>query len=52
MTEIKLSLDTLNAVMAYLGTQPYQSVANLIAAVQREAAGQVPEVEPTPEATP
>jgi hypothetical protein len=37
---INLSLDTVNAVLGYLGTRPYQEVYQLIAAIQAAAAEQ------------
>ena len=44
---ITLKTATVNAVLQYLGTQPYQSVAGLIQAIQSEAAPQVPQAEQT-----
>jgi len=41
MSEYKISLETLNAVLAYLGSRPYQEVFNLIKSVQDEASKQV-----------
>lgn len=41
MSEYKISLETLNAVLAYLGSRPYQEVFSLIKAVQDEAAKQI-----------
>ena len=41
--QITLSTNLVNQVMAYLATQPYQSVAGLIQAIQQEAAPQVPQ---------
>lgn len=40
MSEYKISLETLNAVLAYLGNRPYQEVFNLIKAIQDEASKQ------------
>jgi len=40
--QITLSTQLVNAVLAYLGSQPYQSVAQLIQGIQSEAQGQVP----------
>ena len=40
---ITLKTATVNAILQYLGTQPYQSVAGLIQAIQQEAQGQVSE---------
>ena len=41
--QITLKTATVNAILQYLGTQPYQSVAGLIQAIQQEAQGQVSE---------
>jgi len=41
MKEITLTLDLVNALMQYIGTRPYAEVHQLIAEVQRQAAGQV-----------
>ena len=35
--QIALKTTTVNAILAFLGTQPYQSVAGLIQAIQQEA---------------
>lgn len=43
--KIELSVTVVNAVLGYLGTQPYQSVAQLINAIQQEASPQVPAAE-------
>jgi len=40
--QITLSTQLVNAVLAYLGSQPYQNVAQLIQGIQSEAQGQVP----------
>lgn len=40
--QITLKTATVNALLQYLGTQPYQQVAGLIQAIQAEAAPQVP----------
>ena len=40
--QITLKTATVNAVLAFLGSQPYQSVAGLINAIQQEAAPQLP----------
>lgn len=40
MSEYKISLETLNAVLAYLGNRPYQEVFGLIKAIQDEASKQ------------
>jgi len=34
---ITLSLNTINQILAYLGTRPYQEVFQLIEAIQKEA---------------
>ena len=34
MNEIKVPVETLNAILGYLGTKPYQEVFNLIQTVQ------------------
>ena len=39
--QITLKTATVNAVLQFLGSQPYQSVAGLIQAIQQEAQGQV-----------
>ena len=46
--KIELSLDLVNAVLGYLGTQPYEKVFQLIEAIKRE--GEV-QITPTPEPT-
>lgn len=38
MKEIKISVDTLNAVLGYLGARPYQEVFNLVKLIQDAAA--------------
>lgn len=35
---INLSVETVNAILGYLGTRPYQEVYQLIAAIQAAAA--------------
>lgn len=35
--KIELSLGLINAIIGYLGKQPYEQVASLIAAIQQEA---------------
>ena len=42
MDKITLPLNLVNAIMGYLGKQPYDQVFQLIAEVQKEAAAQVP----------
>ena len=39
--KISLSTNLVNNVLAFLGSQPYQSVAGLIQAIQQEAQGQI-----------
>ena len=41
MNEIKISVDVLNAILAYLGARPYQEVNSLIKAVQDAAKEQL-----------
>jgi hypothetical protein len=48
MESITLSTNLVNAVLQYLNSQPYGAVAQLIAAIQQEAAAQ-PVVEQQPE---
>ena len=45
--EIKLSVDTVNQILGYLGTRPYQEVFHLIQAIQEAAKPQ--EAEPKDE---
>lgn len=40
MDEIKLTTKLVNAILQYMGTRPFVEVANLITAVQQEAAAQ------------
>ena len=40
MQEIKISVQTLNMVMSYLGTKPFQEVFQIIEAVQKEVNAQ------------
>jgi len=50
MKQILISVDTLNTLLGYLGSRPYQEVFNLIKTIQDEAANQVnPAVEPIDE---
>jgi hypothetical protein len=37
MEKITLSVNLVNAVLQYLGTQPYQNVYQLVEAMQKEA---------------
>lgn len=43
--KISLSLDLVNAVMGFLGKQPYEQVFPLINAIQKEAEDQLPAAE-------
>ena len=40
MNEIKLSIDLVNAILQYLGSQPYVEVASFIGGIQQQAAEQ------------
>jgi hypothetical protein len=42
MEKISLSVNLVNAILQYMGNQPYAAVANLIQGIQQEAQGQVP----------
>lgn len=42
MQEVKLSIQTLNAIMAYLGTKPFQEVFQIIELVNKEVQAQQP----------
>jgi len=42
MDKITLPINLLNAIMGYLGKQPYDQVYQLIAEVQKEAQAQQP----------
>jgi len=42
MDKITLPINLLNAIMGYLGKQPYDQVYQLIAEVQKEAQAQTP----------
>jgi len=46
MEKITLSLNLVNAVLQYLGTQPYQNVYQLVEALQKEAKQQAEVKEP------
>jgi hypothetical protein len=48
MEKITLPTELVNAMLQYLGTRPYGEVFKLIAAVQAEAAHQVPQPEADP----
>lgn len=41
MSEVKLSLNLVNQLLAYLGSRPYQEVFNLVNSIQEEAKNQV-----------
>lgn len=45
--KINLSVNLVNAILGYMGKQPYEQVAPLINAIQDEAKGQVPESPPS-----
>ena len=47
MDKITLPLNLVNAIMGYLGKQPYDQVFQLIAEVQKEAQAQQAPQEPT-----
>lgn len=49
MEKISLSTNLVNAILQYLGNQPYTQVANLIAGIQQAAQAQAPAEEPKPE---
>ena len=40
MEKLTLSIQLVNQIMAYLGTQPYQGVFQLVEAIQKEAQNQ------------
>jgi len=50
-TEIKLTLQLVNAILQYLGTRPYQEVFPLVAEIQSQATPQVPVPDVTQETT-
>ena len=41
MEKISLSVNLVNAILQYLGNQPYGAVANLVVGIQQEAAPQM-----------
>ena len=41
MEKVTLSVNLVNAVLQYLGTQPYQNVYQLVEALQKEAKDQL-----------
>ena len=50
MEKITLSVQTVNMIMGYLGTKPYQEVFQIIEAVNKEVqAQQEPKAEATPQ---
>ena len=49
MEKIELSTDTLNALLAYIGTQPYNQVKPLFDRIQRELTPTPPAPQPVPE---
>ena len=42
MNQITFTLELVNAIAGYLGSKPYQETFQLIAEIQKQAAGQVP----------
>jgi len=46
MEKLSLSVNLVNAVLQYLGTQPYQNVYQLVEAMQKEAKQQAEVKEP------
>jgi len=44
--KIELTVNVLNAVLAYLGTKPYQETFQLIQAIQQQAAPQMVSEQP------
>ena len=46
MEKLEISTQLGNAILAYLGTRPYQEVFQLISALQQEAQSQVTPQEP------
>jgi hypothetical protein len=47
MQNITLSVQTINAVMSYLGTKPFQEVFQIIEAIQKEVSAQQEPVQHT-----
>ena len=43
--KLELSTNLVNNILGYLGSQPYQSVAGLINAIQQEVTPQLPKKE-------
>ena len=46
MQKIALSTELVNAILQYLGNQPFVQVQQLINGIQQEAQGQFPEAAP------
>lgn len=46
MEKLHLSANLVNAILQYLGTQPYTSVVRLINDIQQEAQAQAPAAQP------
>ena len=46
--KITLSIDLVNAIMGFLGKQPYEQVFQMINAIQKEAEGQLTPVPEDP----
>lgn len=49
MNDISLSLNLVNAIMGFLGKQPYEQVFQLINAINEEAKSQIKEAEQSAE---
>ncbi len=47
--KIELSVNVVNAILSYLGKQPFEQVAGLVNAIQQEAAPQIPAPAPSAE---
>lgn len=50
MQEVKLSVQTLNAIMSYIGTKPFQEVFQIVELVNKEVQAQQPAANNTPSA--
>ena len=46
MDKITISAQLINAILAYIGSKPYQEVFQLVSAIQEEAKNQAKEEEP------
>ena len=46
MEKLQLSTQLMNAILAYIGSKPYQEVFQLVSAIQEEAKNQAKEEEP------